>query len=695
MIGMLLSPRRTFGALAAALAGLVLAAGVVPPALSAPSYRTLGQPTTADKTLGSRCPNANARFNFSNDGGFDMYGPAGVAIDPRGRIFVADFGGKRVLTWPDATSLAQCEAADGVIGAGQLAGPEAIAIDAASGAVFVADTLSHTVIGYRLKSGAWKKFVTLGSSGVSGSAFNRFNFPRGIAFDSRGRLFVADDSNNRILIFDPPLQNGASAVDSIYAGSNGGLSSPKAVAIVGDALFVADYFGDRVLRFTGPFKTPDQTYVATGEFRGVGRPVDLTVHPDGSLLVVSQNRPRVSRFQDAAFRPSPVAAPDSEFSNNMGAEPLGVAVRRDGRIFIADYRRYRVLIRDESVRTAPVSPGPAAAALVANLRARAGTTLNRVAIGQQLITYEYGPKSDRNAWYRDWSQMKRQGLPLPLMMGGELSDLMSYPGFFPNADARKEMIRHGQAGGLVTLVWHPDNPVAGAPFSTPLPTARLVDMINPATAVGQAWRTQLDRAAAALKPFDDKGLAVLFRPLHEQNGDFFWWGDDGSAGDARRARQAAWVAVWRDMVGYMTATKGLKRLVFAFGTNQVNYDGVVAPMTYYPGADFVDVVSIDVYDEQLDLAGGDRGLQHYAALVGSGKPFGLSEFGQSFGDNGTGADGADWDCRTLVQRLGDSYPRAVFANAWYTTEGNPRFVFALPDVAHTAETLADPLIDTQ
>lgn len=695
MIGIAFSQRMKVRALVVILAVGALLSAAAQPAVSAPAYKTLGQPTTSDKSLGSRCPGANARFNFSNDGGFEMYGPAGIAVDPSGRIFVTDFGGKRVLTWPDATSLANCEAADGVIGAGQLAGPEAVAIDTATGAVFVADTLSHTVIGYRLKSGAWKKFVTLGKSGVSGSSFNRFNFPRGIAFDSRGRLFVADDSNNRILIFDAPLADGASAADSIYAGSNGGFSSPKAVAIVGDALFVADYFGDRVLRFTGPFKTPDQSYVATGEFRGVDRPVDLTIHPDGSLLVVSQSGPRVSRFGDAAFRAGPVAAPDSEFSNFMGQEPLGVAADRDGRIFVADYRRYRVLIRDERVRTSPVSPGAAASALVADLRARAGRAENRVAIGQQLVTYEYGPKSDRNAWYRDWSQMKRQGLPLPLMMGGELSDLMTYPGFFPNADARKEMIRHGQAGGLVTLVWHPDNPVAGAPFSTPVPTASLVQMVKPATAVGQAWRTQLDRAAAALKPFDDKGVAVLFRPLHEQNGDFFWWGDNGSAGAARRERQAAWVAVWRDMVRYMTATKGLKHLVFAFGTNQVNYDGVVAPMTYYPGADFVDAVSIDVYDDQLDLAGNDRGLQHYAALVGSGKPFGLSEFGQSFGDNGTGPDGADWDCRTLVKRLKDSYPRAVFANAWYTTEGDPRFVFALPDVSRTAAALADPLIDTQ
>ena len=116
-----------------------------------------------------------------------------------------------------------------------------------------------------------------------------------------------------------------------------------------------------------------------------------------------------------------------------------------------------------------------------------------------------------------------------------------------------------------------------------------------------------------------------------------------------------------------------------------------------PGDDF-GMVSIDIYDEQLDLAGSGRGLRHYAALVGTGKPFGISEFGQSFDDNGTGPGASNWDARTLTTRIRDSFPRTVFAIAWYSSvEGNPPlpYVFALPDVAFTEQLLNDPLIDTQ
>jgi mannan endo-1,4-beta-mannosidase len=666
---------------------------------AAPTYRVIGQPNLAGTTLASRCAGVNARFNFRNDGGFAMYGPSGIAIDPRGRIFITDFGGRRVLTWPNFDALAACASADAVIGAGQLSGPEAVAFDPQSGALFVADTLSHTVKGYRKVGASWTRFVTLGQEGVAGAQLNRFNFPRGLAVDPGGRLFVADDFNNRILIFDPSFTNGEQAADSIGAGSNGGFDGPKAVAMSGNTLFVADYAKHRVLRFTGPFRTPAQVYVASGAFTGVGSPVDLAVHADGSLLVTDQQNRRIARYNDAVW--STRQTPTSTFAENIGPEPLGVAADRSGRIYIADYRRFRVLVRNEAVRKAPVTAGATAGvtSLLATFHARVNRATDRVAIGQQLLSSEYGPKSDPNAWYGDWRQLQQRGLPLPEIMGAETSDLMRYGNFFPNQDALNELIRHGEAGHPVTLVWHPDCPCGGGAFQAPVSTAVLVNAINDATPQGKVWQTQLNRAAAVLQKFETAGVPVIFRPLHEQNGTFFWWGDNGTRGAALRARQQAWVALWRDLVTELTVRKGLKNLIFVFGTNQLNYREVVPPLTYYPGANWADMVSIDVYDEELDLAGDiSRGLRHYAALVSTGKPFGLAEFGQSYDENGTGAGAASWDARTLTTRIRDSYPRTVFAIAWYSSvEGNPPvpYVLALPDVSFTPQLLADPLIDTQ
>jgi hypothetical protein len=49
--------------------------------------------------------------------------------------------------------------------------------------------------------------------------------------------------------------------------------------------------------------------------------------------------------------------------------------------------------------------------------------------------------------------------------------------------------------------------------------------------------------------------------------------------------------------------------------------GVAPPLTYYPGGAWTDVVSIDTYNDELYLAGHERGIQHYTALLSTGKPF--------------------------------------------------------------------------
>ncbi len=215
------------------------------------------------------------------------------------------------------------------MGAGDLAGPEAVAVDTSTGIVFVADTLSHRVIGYKPSGSGWAKFVTLGVNGADGDDFNHFHFPRGLAFDPGGRLFVADDYNNRVLIFDAPFTNGESAADSVYAGDNGGFSGPKAVAMIGHTLFVADYDNGRVVRFTGPFQTPDKSYKASGTFTGVGSPVDLAVGPDGSLLVTDQASQKVAVYADAAFRTS-TGKPSGSITFDARDRP-GTARRRRGR----------------------------------------------------------------------------------------------------------------------------------------------------------------------------------------------------------------------------------------------------------------------------------------------------------------------------------------------------------------------------
>jgi hypothetical protein len=91
-------------------------------------------------------------------------------------------------------------------------------------------------------------------------------------------------------------------------------------------------------------------------------------------------------------------------------------------------------------------------------------------------------------------------------MGGELSDLMSSPELAPNQEALNELIRHGQAGDRVTLVWHPANPTQG-PFGTPISSTDRRNMVQDETA--QYRPSPLVKASPATR---ERGQEAL-RPL--------------------------------------------------------------------------------------------------------------------------------------------------------------------------------------
>ena len=666
------------------LLGLSLIVSSTP--LLAANYRVLGQPDLASASLATRCANGNAQFNKNPDFNW-AHGPSGVLVTTEGRLFVTDFGGNRVLSWPSVDALNACDPADAVIQAHigfGLNGPEALAYDPESKTLFIADTLNHVVDVMRLVDGAWARVAMLGIGNTPGAGMNQFNYPRGLAVDAKGRLFVADDYNHKIKIFTPPFVDGQSASDSIGAGNNGGFAQPKAIAISGDTLFVADYGvpgGDpgRVLRFTGPFDNPATTYTASGIFTGLTNPVDLAVHPDGSLLVTDQGNTRIARYNDAVFSNSK-AAPDSNFSEHMNQEPLGVATDRSGRIYIADFRAYRVLIRDEFVRTTPVNANatPQTAVALENLHQRVNQPDQRVLLGQQLKTY------DPAAWDESMQSLRLRGLPLPRVVGGDLTELKEAW----NRDIIDGMVAYGRAGSIVTLGWHPTNPVTGGAYNSPaLTAAQLLEITNPQSLTGRVWQAQIDEITPVLQRFRDEGIPVILRPLHEQNSHWFWWGHDGSNGAERQARQAAWVGLWRALVTELTVRKGMNNLLFSFSPSVVSYNGIVPPMTYYPGAAWTDITGLDVYDNELDLAGDARGLQHYNALVNTGKPFTLGEFGQTVAGNGPAAN---WDARLLANRINDSYPRTVLALSWVH---NPPETYALADLSNIAEMLNNPLFD--
>jgi hypothetical protein len=81
------------------------------------------------------------------------------------------------------------------------------------------------------------------------------------------------------------------------------------------------------------------------------------------------------------------------------------------------------------------------------------------------------------------------------------------------------------------MTYHQANPVIGEPclFETgvisKLNDQQWKDVTTPGTELHEKWRRQMDIVAEILKKVKETRIPVLFRPYHEMNGDWFWWGD--------------------------------------------------------------------------------------------------------------------------------------------------------------------------
>jgi mannan endo-1,4-beta-mannosidase len=185
-----------------------------------------------------------------------------------------------------------------------------------------------------------------------------------------------------------------------------------------------------------------------------------------------------------------------------------------------------------------------------------------------------------------------------------------------------------KAGHLISLSYHAPNP--GGTFSD-LPS-------NP------AWTRSLDFMATRLKYLQDRGVMVLWRPFHEMNGDWFWWGAKSPA---------EFKAAWQHMFRYFTEVKGLHNLLWVFAPD----DSRGRAADYYPGDAFTDIVGLDNYN----FGAAELDLDSYESMVALGKPFGLTEFSPKSNQNTP--EQADW--KVLVEGgMKDKYPRIAFFLAW-------------------------------
>ncbi len=254
------------------------------------------------------------------------------------------------------------------------------------------------------------------------------------------------------------------------------------------------------------------------------------------------------------------------------------------------------------------------------------------------------------------------------------------------------LIGYWKAGGLVTVNWSPHFPlwrsINGDRTRTktgPLGNFHLKDLIDPAQPISALWYQKLDIVAGALAELQDAGVVVLWRPMQEMNGNWFWWGKTTSGA-------GQYQAVWRDMFRYFTEVKHLHNLLWVYSPNvgpQTVYEQpYIDPVSWpYPGSEYVDVLAGTRYSDSLDLP-------DYSTFRSWGKPIGVAEYGPKLG----GSESWDGSFNTLLYRdkLIRSYPGVAYWVSWHSwQEGSGVQHQAIVDNENAAELLHDPQIITQ
>lgn len=208
-------------------------------------------------------------------------------------------------------------------------------------------------------------------------------------------------------------------------------------------------------------------------------------------------------------------------------------------------------------------------------------------------------------------------------------------------------------GGICELAMLPDNPWTGGNIWDRSQT-NISQLTTPGAPGYASWRAQLDFYADVLSDMQDAGVTVIFRPLMEMNGDWFWYGSNTGQNN-----QQAFINLYKDIFDYYTNEKQLNNLIWAYAPAMA-FPSIPNVDFYYPGDDYVDLTGLSVYENGLALP-----QSQYQEMLALGKPFAFTEMGPNHNNMNGSHNYADF-----VNILINNYPEAIYAHAWHDWPGH-------------------------
>lgn len=148
-------------------------------------------------------------------------------------------------------------------------------------------------------------------------------------------------------------------------------------------------------------------------------------------------------------------------------------------------------------------------------------------------------------------------------------------------------------GGVIAAAWHFINPVSKGGFywvdSVSLPAVKYLIPGGQAHEKYKAILNDIGEWAKNVKGADGKVVPMIFRPYHEFDGGWFWWG-------APHCTKEEFISLWRFTVSYLRDSVGVHNFIYAFSPDN-RFRTEEKFLERYPGNEWVDMVGMDNYGD--------------------------------------------------------------------------------------------------
>lgn len=253
----------------------------------------------------------------------------------------------------------------------------------------------------------------------------------------------------------------------------------------------------------------------------------------------------------------------------------------------------------------------------------------------------------------------------------------------PFSYMRKLAVWGHQSGGINTFSWHPFSAVNGEnSWNT---ETIVVKNILPDGSHHSEFLVHLDRLGnffQSLKDDDGETVPFIFRPWHEMDGSWFWWGSKSCTHDEFKE-------LFRFTVEYLRSEKGLDQMAVAYSPDR-NFNTIEEYKTWYPGDDVVDILGMDDYHD-FNLPNGKDLMVSKLHLIfefskTNNKPVAFTETGLENVTDST------WFSQKLGAVLNDPIVKKElsYVMVW---RSDPRVHFFFPYPGHPSASDAKKLLD--